>query len=122
MIRTVEIKDKNHPNWFFIIREIDSSRTDYDESTAHQHNYYQFLFFIKGSGIHIIHDKQYKVTDNSIHFISPKKVHHLQIENHATGFVCMFKEELLFVNNESNRFIESLWVFSEDYIQPVVAL
>jgi len=120
MIRNVDIESESIPNWLFIIRKIDISYQDYDESSAHQHKYYQFLFFEKGGGIHIIDDKEYEVKPNSIHFISPNHVHYLKIKKGTKGYVCMFKKELFFINNESKIFLEGVDLLSNWNENPIV--
>ena len=44
MKRKFDIENPKHPFWFFIIRKIDTSHKDYDESFPHQHNFHQFSF------------------------------------------------------------------------------
>ncbi len=122
MKRKVDIIKKDNPNWFFNIRRIDVSYEDYDESFPHQHNFHQFLFFEKGTGLHMIDGEKYEVKPLSIHFISPNHVHHLLLEKKTKGYVCMFKEELFFIHNESNKFIEELGLFSNWNSKPIVNL
>ncbi|MBL4593230.1 MAG: helix-turn-helix transcriptional regulator [Flavobacteriales bacterium] len=120
MIRNVDIENENLPNWLFIVRKINISHQDYDESSAHQHKYYQFLFFEKGGGVHIIDDQEYEVKPNSIHFISPNHVHYLKITKATKGYVCMFKKELFFINNESENFLEGVDLLSNWNKNPIV--
>ncbi len=109
-------------NWFFNIRKINTSYQDYDETFPHQHNFYQFLFFESGSGKHTIDGKEYEVKSKTIHFISPNHIHHLKLKPNAKGFVCMFKEELFFVHNESSKFIEDIELFSNWNENPIIDL
>ena len=115
---------KNHENsgWFFNIRRIDMSYQDYDESSPHQHQFYQFLFFEEGSGIHTIDDVSFEVKPKSLHFISPNHVHDLQLDSQTKGFVCMFKEEFFFAHNESKKFLEEVTLFSNWNRNPVMEI
>lgn len=115
-----DIKNYENSSWFFNIRRIDTSYQDYDESQPHQHQFYQFLFFEEGSGIHTIDEVPFEVKPNSLHFISPNHVHHLELHSKTTGFVCMFKEELFFIHDESAKFIEEITLFSNWNRNPVM--
>lgn len=120
MIRNVDIENENLKNWLFIVRKINILHQDYDESSAHKHKYYEFLFFEKGRGIHTIDGKEYEVKPNSIHFISPNHVHYLKISKETTGYVCMFKKELFFIHNESKNFLEGVGLLSNWNENPLI--
>jgi len=122
MKRKFDIENPKQPFWLFIIRKIDTSHRDYDESFPHQHNFHQFLFFEEGSGTHLIDDKKYEVMEKSIHFISPNHIHHLKVSDNTKGYVCMFKEELFFINNEPKNFLEEVDLFSNWNTNPLVEL
>jgi len=120
MRQKFDIKNPANKNWFFNIRKIDTSYQDYDESFPHQHKFYQFLFFDDAAGIHLIDEKNYKVQKQSLHLVSPHHVHHLVLEEGSTGYVCMFKEELFFANNESSKFLDEIDLFSNWNANPVL--
>tara|TARA_B100000809_G_scaffold266153_1_gene327573 strand:+ start:1829 stop:2686 length:858 start_codon:yes stop_codon:yes gene_type:complete len=122
MKQKFDIKNPSNANWFFNIRRIDTAYQDYDESLPHQHKFYQFLFFDKASGTHLIDDKEYVVKDKTIHFVSPNHIHHLRLSEGSSGFVCMFKEELFFAHNESNKFLEEIDLFSNWNMNPVLQI
>ena len=120
MKQKFDIKKPNNLNWFFNIRRIDTSYTDYDESFPHQHAYYQFLFFDHALGTHLIDDKMYQIEKKSIHFVSPHHLHHINLTEGSTGYVCMFKEELFFVHNESTKFLDEIDLFSNWNKKPII--
>jgi AraC-like DNA-binding protein len=122
MNQKFDIKNPNNTNWFFNIRKIDTAYQDYDETYPHQHKFYQILFFDKANGTHVIDDEEYKVQNRSIHFVSPNHIHHLSLEDGASGFVCMFKEELFFIHNESDKFLKEIDLFSNWNKNPVVQI
>lgn len=122
MKRKFDIKNPSNANWFFNIRKVDTSYQDYDESAPHQHKFYQFLFFDDASGTHLIDDKTYKVENKSLHLVSPQHVHHLVLEEGSKGYVCMFKEELFFVHNESSKFLDEIDLFSNWNTNPVLQI
>lgn len=120
LIRKFDINGQAQDNWFFNIRRIDVSHKDYDESLPHQHHFHQFLFFESGSGKHTVDGQQYDVKPHSIHFISPNHIHRLFLEKNTKGYVCMFKEELFFIHNETNKFLEEIGLFSHWNSKPIV--
>ncbi|PCI93795.1 MAG: hypothetical protein COB15_15625 [Flavobacteriales bacterium] len=122
MKRKFDINNPDQSNWFFLIRKIDIKHQDYDESLPHQHKFHQFLFFEKGSGTHLIDDKTYEVKDKSIHFVSPNHIHDLKVDAGTKGYVCMFKEELFFINNESEKFLNEVDLFSNWNTNPLLEL
>jgi AraC-like DNA-binding protein len=122
MRKKFDIKNPSNVNWFFNIRKIDTTYQDYDESLPHQHKFYQFLFFEKARGTHLIDDKEYDIKNETIHFVSPNHVHHLKLKSGANGFVCMFKEELFFAHNESSKFLEDIDLFSNWNTNPVLQI
>ena len=121
-LRKVDIKQDDDEKWYFITRDINLTISEYDDTTAHRHNYYQFLLFEKAQGTHIIDDSSYAVTDYSLHFVSPKQVHLMTLNRESKGKVCMFKEELFFINNESRSFLDQLLLFSDQNSTPVIQL
>jgi AraC-like DNA-binding protein len=122
MNRKFDIKNIDKQPWLFHLRKINTSYQDYDEAHPHQHKFYQFLFFDKAYGNHVIDDELHEVKDSSLHLISPDHIHHLELEEGSTGYVCMFKEELFFVNNEDRTFLNEIDLFSNWNVNPVLNL
>jgi AraC-like DNA-binding protein len=110
----------NNTNWLTIVRNIKFDHRDYDETQPHKHKFYEFLLFEKGEGVHVIDDKEYPLRDKSIHFISPNHVHQLKISKETSGIVCMFKEELFYINNEDKKFLNEVELFSDWNESPVL--
>ena len=122
MAKEFYINEDEQAGWFFNIRRIDFMHQDYHESLPLQHNFHQFLFFEGGSGKHTIDGQKYQVKPHSIHFISPKHIHNLELGKDTKGYVCMFKEELFFIHNETNKFLEEIGLFSHWNSKPIVNL
>jgi len=119
-INKVDIVTKKNPNWLLIIRDIRYDYTDYDESKPHQHKFYQIVFFENDGGVHIIDGNEYEIKKKTIHFISPNHIHQLKIAKKSAGIVCMFKEELFFINNETKKFLDEVDFFSNWNKDPVL--
>ncbi len=113
---------KNNPDWMFIIRDLKFDYQDYDESHPHKHKFYQFILFEKGDGTHLIDEKEYPLKDKSIHFISPNHVHLLKISSKTKGIICMFKEDLFYINNETQKFLNDLNLFSNWNNRPTLKI
>ncbi len=122
MKRDFKIKNGDNTPWFFQLRRIDTSCKEEEESHPHQHPFYQFLFFESGSGKHTIDGVVFDVKPQTLHFISPKHLHHLALEDGTQGFVCVFKDELFFAHNEGSNFLEEIEFFSSWNKHPVLEI
>jgi AraC-like DNA-binding protein len=78
--------------------------TNYDFSQPHRHNYYEIFFFSKGGGSHFIDFKEYKIEDNSIHFVSPGQVHLLRRAPHSYGSLILFSRDFFYTDNQYTLF------------------
>ena len=70
-----------------------NTRSVYDTTLPHRHNYYELLFFIKGGGVHTIDFMEFPIKDHSIHFVSPGQVHQLRREENAFGNIIIFSRD-----------------------------
>lgn len=75
------------------------SRSSYDTTLPHRHNYYEILFFIKGGGQHVIDFKDFAIKDHSIHFISPGQVHQLKRDESSFGTILIFSRDQYYMNS-----------------------
>jgi AraC family transcriptional activator of pobA len=78
------------------------SRSAYDTSLPHRHNYYEILFFKKGGGNHVIDFKDYPIDDHSVHFISPGQVHQLNRAENSVGAIIIFSRDQFYINSGPN--------------------
>lgn len=69
------------------------TRSHYDASVPHRHNYYEMFIMLKGGGTHEIDFINYPIADNSIHFVSPGQVHNVKRELDSTGYVILFSRD-----------------------------
>lgn len=81
------------------------TKTKYDFAKPHRHNYNEIFFFINGSGNHMIDFNNHNITNNSIHFVSPHKVHRVNRSKKSYGYVLLFKNDfILKYKNEAYLF------------------
>lgn len=69
------------------------TRSHYDASVPHRHNYYEMFIMIKGGGNHEIDFVNYQIADHSIHFVSPGQVHNVKRELDTFGYVILFSRD-----------------------------
>ena len=58
----------------------------------HRHTFFEFFFFTKGGGEHLIDFQNYAIEDRSLHFVAPNQVHFVHRNLVSTGFVVLFSE------------------------------
>ena len=58
----------------------------------HRHTFFEFFFFTKGGGEHLIDFQNYDIEDRSLHFVAPNQVHFVHRNLVSTGFVVLFSE------------------------------
>lgn len=87
--------------------------SDYSSSEAHRHNYYELLFFIKGSGTHMIDFDNHDINHQSIHFVSAGQVHALNRGKETKGYVVAFSKEFVFLHTADKTILNDLPAFNK---------
>ena len=82
-----------------------SELNNYDFSEPHRHDYFEFFYFIRGGGNHIIDFSEFEIKDNSVHVVAPGKVHQVNRALDSSGFVCLFELDALKAMYEVNEFL-----------------
>jgi len=59
--------------------------TTFDNCSPHVHYFYEILWFHEGDGVHTVDFSEYKVTPNTIFFLSPGQVHHFDHSSNYKG-------------------------------------
>lgn len=98
---TYNLKKDIHSRESFEYRPLEKAYNPYDTTNAHRHDYYELIIFDASGGYHEIDFNTYTVKKQTIHFITPGKVHLLRRKANVTGHVFAFKEELLLQNSSS---------------------
>lgn len=68
-----------------------SALTNYDFGMPHRHGYYEFFYFSKGGGSHMIDFQEFPIEDHSIHIVAPGRIHQVKRELDSSGFVFLFE-------------------------------
>lgn len=64
---------------------------EYDFTTPHRHDYFEFFYFKKGGGLHTVDFKEFEIHDNSVHIVAPGQVHQMQRALYSEGYVVLFE-------------------------------
>jgi len=68
---------------------------EYDFTKPHRHDYFEFFYFKKGGGNHIIDFKVFPITDNSVHIVAPGQIHQVNRELDSEGYIILFDLEMI---------------------------
>jgi len=80
-------------------------RTYYDFSVPHRHNYFELFIFEKGGGSHLIDFNEFRLTNRSVHFVSPGQVHMLKRAPGSHGYIVVFSRDFFNDFNASSRLL-----------------
>lgn len=92
--------------------------THYDSSEPHRHNYFEFFFFQKGGGVHVIDFMEFPIESNAIHIVSPGQVHQVKRELDSNGFVFLFDINLFDTTKTIENFLLDHICLDVDEISP----
>jgi len=87
--------------------------SDYSTSEAHRHNYFELLFFVKGSGSHMIDFETHDISSKSVHFVSAGQVHALNRSKDTKGYVIAFSKEFVFLNLSDKAILTDFPAFNK---------
>ncbi len=112
-VDTVTLKLKGAPASFVFrtIEEIESMQSASSALSPHRHNYYTIIWVRQGSGLHHIDFRSYSVNPDTIYFLTPEQVHHLQLDEGAKGYVLLFTPDFLHEHGLSQQWIENTGFF-----------
>ena len=98
------------------------TRTEYDTSVPHRHNYYEIFIFQKGGGTHEIDFIKLPIHDNSIHYVSPGQVHQVNRELDSFGYVILFSRDFYSINLENKDTLFDIPFLNNNTDVPIVNL
>jgi AraC family transcriptional regulator, transcriptional activator of pobA len=99
-----------------------NTRSHYDSSVPHRHNYYEIFIFFKGGGTHDIDFNTFEIESNSIHFVSPGQVHQVRRELDTYGYVILFSRDFYSLNIENKDILFELPFLNNYSHEPIVTL
>jgi AraC-like DNA-binding protein len=89
----------------------------------HRHDFFEVLFLMNGTGIHVIDGNPYEITPPCIFFMSPGQAHWLELSNDISGFIYIFSPEFYLLNQSNpNRLIEFPFYFTLKQVNPPLVL
>jgi AraC-like DNA-binding protein len=88
----------------------------------HRHNYYEILFFIKGSGKHEIDFQLLSIEPNSIHFLSPGQVHLITRSEDYHGYEIVFSRDFYLLDLRDKEILLNLPYFNNYHSEPILNL
>lgn len=100
----LEIKDKSQPKKAI---KIEPFRKHVRKTSAHKHNsYFELVFLKKGSGSHTIDQVKYPISPSVVFSIRKDQVHHWDISSEPEGYVIIIKND--FINDCTDNEIKQL--------------
>lgn len=96
---------------FRTMEEIESMQDPSQAMEPHRHNYYTIIWVRKGSGVHHIDFRSYDVKDDTIYFLTPEQVHHVQMNAGGKGYVLLFTPDFLHEQGLTQHWIEDTGFF-----------
>lgn len=112
-VDTVSLKLHGEPAAFVFrtMEEIESMQKASSAMLPHRHNYYTIIWVREGSGLHHIDFRTYAVNADTIYFLTPEQVHHLQLDVGSKGYVLLFTPDFLHEHGLSQQWIENTGFF-----------
>ena len=98
------------------------TRSAYDTSVPHRHNYYEIFVFFKGGGWHDIDFNNFEIQSNTIHYVSPGQVHQVKRELDTYGYVILFSRDFYSMNIENKNLLFDLPFLNNNSPEPIVHL
>ena len=103
MRKEINTYSKIAPNADIKIQPFDISKR---YTKPHRHNkYLELVYFTKGSGFHVMDEKEYTIEPPVVFIIKNDVVHHWQIDTVPHGYVLIVKED--FLHNTLDKHINS---------------
>lgn len=96
-----EFREPQQSDDSLVYQELHGERTI---EKPHKHDFFFFLLFEKGSGIHSIDFIDYKVTRHQLHLLFPGQVHSWQLGKNTSGFQLMISRPVFETFSDALRF------------------
>ena len=90
----------------FQVEVFDANR-HFQVKYPHRHDFFEVLFLMKGSGIHVIDSNKYRIEPPCVFFLSPGQAHKLELSHDIEGYIFIFNAEFYLINRTNqNRLLE----------------
>ena len=81
----------------FQVEVFDANR-HFSVTYPHRHDFFEVLFLLKGSGVHVIDGNKYEIKPPCVFFMSPGQAHKLELSNDIEGFIFIFTSDFYLLN------------------------
>lgn len=88
----------------------------------HKHSFFEILWIREGESKHIIDEHELKLSSDTIYFMSPGQVHHIEKHGAVKGESIMFTEEFFILNFTSKEALDKLSFLRNSYKNPHLKL
>lgn len=90
----------------FQVEVFDANR-HFSVKYPHRHDFFEVLYLLKGSGLHVIDTNKYEIKPPCIFFMSPGQAHKLELSNDIEGYIFIFTSDFYLLNRSNqNTLIE----------------
>lgn len=90
----------------FQVEVFDANR-HFSVKYPHRHDFFEVLYLLKGSGLHVIDANKYEINPPCIFFMSPGQAHKLELSNDIEGYIFIFTSDFYLLNRSNqNTLIE----------------
>lgn len=98
------------------------SRSGYDTSVAHRHNYYEIFLFNNGGGKHHLDFDTHEITSKSVQFISPGQAHLVHRAPDSNGHIILFSREFYYTDVHDRNLLFEMPFLNNNSRKPVIQL
>lgn len=103
--------------------EVFDANRHFQVSYPHRHDFFEVLFLLEGSGVHVIDNNEYEIEPPCVFFLSPGQAHKLKLSHDIYGYIFIFTPDFYLINKSNqNRLIEFPFFYSIEQTNPPVHL
>ncbi|MGF7138773.1 AraC family transcriptional regulator [Roseimarinus sediminis] len=103
--------------------EVFDAKRHFQVSYPHRHDFFEVLFLLEGSGLHVIDNNEYEIEPPCVFFLSPGQAHKLKLSHDIYGYIFIFTPDFYLINKSNqNRLIEFPFFYSLEQTNPPVHL
>lgn len=87
--------------------EVFDAKRHFQVEYPHRHDFFEVLFLLQGSGVHVIDSNKYDIQPPCVFFLSPGQAHKLELSHDIEGFIYIFNTEFYLINKSNqNQLVE----------------
>lgn len=106
----------------FLILPFENLKRPNPISWPHKHSFFEILWIREGESEHIVDDRKLNLSLDTVYFMSPGQVHHLEKYGVVKGHSIMFTEEFFILNFTSKEALDKLSFLRNSYKNPHLKL